>query len=57
MEVKRRKVRDLAQRLHGQVTFEIGVDVGEYCIEALCVGGVARQVRHCMEAPGNTVGN
>jgi hypothetical protein len=57
MEVKRRKIRDLAQRLHGQVTFEIGVDVGEYQVEAFCVGGVAQQVRHWMEAPGSTVGN
>jgi hypothetical protein len=34
MEVKRRKVRHMAQRLHRQVTFEIGINVGEYGVEA-----------------------
>ena len=52
VEVKRRKIRHLAQRLHRQVTFKIRVDISEYGVEALCVGGVAWQVRHWMEAPG-----
>jgi hypothetical protein len=46
MEVKRRKVRHMAQRLHRQVTFEIGINVGEYGVEAFCVSEIARHVRH-----------
>jgi hypothetical protein len=57
MEVKHRKVRHMAQRLHRQVTFEIGINVGEYGVEAFCVGEVARHVRHWEKAPGSTVGN
>jgi len=52
MEVKHRKMRHLAQRLHRQVTFKIRVDISEYDVEALCVGGVAWQVRHGLQAPG-----
>lgn len=46
MEVKRRKIRHLAQRLQRQVTFEILIDVGEYGVEALRVSDVDRRVEH-----------
>src|SRR5450830_215887 len=46
MEVKRRKVRHMAQRLHRQVTFEIGINVGEYGVEAFCVSEMGRHVGH-----------
>jgi hypothetical protein len=46
MEVKRRKVRHMAQRLHRQVTFEIGINVGEYGVEAFCVSEMGRPVGH-----------
>ncbi|MCY1460198.1 hypothetical protein D9M71_777370 [compost metagenome] len=46
MKMKHRKVRHLAQGFYRQITFEVGVDVGEHSAEALGVGGVGRQVGH-----------
>src|SRR5471030_3290349 len=57
MEVKRRKVRHMAQRLYRQVTVEMLINVGEHGVETLCVSDVDRRVRHWDKAPGSTVGN
>ncbi|MNP26297.1 hypothetical protein D3C76_1191470 [compost metagenome] len=57
MEVKCRKVRHMAQRIHRQITFEILINVGEDGVEAFCVSEVGRHVRHWEKAPGSTVGN